>query len=78
MTRIDNARVIRAPRGTEMSAKSWLTEAPLRARMGAQARRTVEELFAERAMVERYEAALTELASTRSQREQIRRSAAAH
>jgi glycosyltransferase involved in cell wall biosynthesis len=55
-----------------------LTEAPLRARMGAQARRTVEELFAERAMVERYEAALTELASTRSQREQIRRSAAAH
>jgi hypothetical protein len=38
----------------------------------------VEELFAERAMVERYEAALTELASTRSQREQIRRSAAAH
>jgi glycosyltransferase involved in cell wall biosynthesis len=55
-----------------------LTEAPLRSRMGAQARRTVEELFAERAMVERYEAALTELASTRSQREQIRRSAAAH
>jgi hypothetical protein len=46
--------------------------------MGAQARRTVEELFTERAMVERYEAALTELASTRSQREQIRRSAAAH
>src|SRR5471032_3411233 len=30
MTRIDNARVIRAPRGTEISAKSWLTEAPLR------------------------------------------------
>ena len=30
MTRIDNARVIRAPRGTELSAKSWLTEAPLR------------------------------------------------
>src|SRR6202161_3434002 len=28
--RIDNARVIRAPRGTEISAKSWLTEAPLR------------------------------------------------
>jgi glycosyltransferase involved in cell wall biosynthesis len=55
-----------------------LTEAPLRSRMGAQARRTVEELFAERAMVERYEAALTELVSTRSQREQIRRSAAAH
>jgi len=30
MTRIDNARVIRAPHGPELSAKSWLTEAPLR------------------------------------------------
>jgi urocanate hydratase len=30
MRRIDNARVIRAPRGPELSAKSWLTEAPLR------------------------------------------------
>ena len=30
MTRIDNARSIRAPRGPEISAKSWLTEAPLR------------------------------------------------
>src|SRR6267154_5568568 len=30
MTRIDKARLIRAPRGTELSAKSWLTEAPLR------------------------------------------------
>jgi urocanate hydratase len=30
MTRIDNARTIRAPRGPEISAKSWLTEAPLR------------------------------------------------
>jgi urocanate hydratase len=29
-TRIDNARAIRSPRGPEMSAKSWLTEAPLR------------------------------------------------
>src|ERR1700759_5418158 len=29
-TRIDNARRIRAPRGPEISAKSWLTEAPLR------------------------------------------------
>jgi len=28
--RIDNARRIRAPRGTVLSAKSWLTEAPLR------------------------------------------------
>ena len=30
MTRIDNARIIRAARGTDISAKSWLTEAPLR------------------------------------------------
>src|SRR5947209_17718588 len=30
MTRIDNIRVIRAPRGSELSAKSWLTEAPMR------------------------------------------------
>src|SRR5258708_38916752 len=30
MTRIDNARVIRAARGSELSAQSWLTEAPMR------------------------------------------------
>ncbi len=30
MTRLDNSRIIRSPRGTDMSAKSWLTEAPLR------------------------------------------------
>ena len=30
MTRIDNERIIRAPRGAEISARSWLTEAPLR------------------------------------------------
>jgi urocanate hydratase len=30
MTRIDNSRTIRAARGTTLSAKSWLTEAPLR------------------------------------------------
>ena len=30
MTRIDNSRVIRSPRGTDISAKSWFTEAPLR------------------------------------------------
>ncbi|MBV8837061.1 MAG: urocanate hydratase, partial [Alphaproteobacteria bacterium] len=29
-TRLDNTRTIRAPRGTAISAKSWLTEAPLR------------------------------------------------
>ena len=30
MTRIDNQRVIRAARGAELTAKSWLTEAPMR------------------------------------------------
>jgi urocanate hydratase len=30
MTRIDNARVIHAARGSDLSAKSWLTEAPMR------------------------------------------------
>jgi urocanate hydratase len=29
-SRTDTSRVIRAPRGTELTAKSWLTEAPLR------------------------------------------------
>src|SRR3569833_1891847 len=31
--RLDNDRTIRAPRGSEISAKSWLTEAPLRTLM---------------------------------------------
>src|ERR1700761_6973503 len=30
MTRIDNTRRIRAPRGPEITAKSWLSEAPIR------------------------------------------------
>ncbi|MBT9292127.1 urocanate hydratase [Prosthecodimorpha staleyi] len=30
VSRIDNARVIRAPRGPVLNAKSWMTEAPLR------------------------------------------------
>jgi urocanate hydratase len=30
MTRIDNMRVIRAARGSELTARSWLTEAPMR------------------------------------------------
>ena len=29
-TRLRNTRDLRSPRGTELSAKSWLTEAPLR------------------------------------------------
>src|SRR5665811_1896865 len=30
LRRRDESRVIRSPRGTQLSAKSWLTEAPLR------------------------------------------------
>ena len=30
MTRLDNTRLIRAPRGTKLNARSWQTEAPLR------------------------------------------------
>ena len=30
MNRLDNSRIVRAARGTDRSAKSWLTEAPLR------------------------------------------------
>jgi urocanate hydratase len=30
MTRLDNSRRIRAPRGAELTARNWLTEAPLR------------------------------------------------
>ena len=30
MTRLDNARRVRAPRGPEITCRSWLTEAPLR------------------------------------------------
>jgi urocanate hydratase len=30
MTRLDNTRRIRAPRGSTLNTKSWLTEAPLR------------------------------------------------
>jgi urocanate hydratase len=30
MNRLDNSRIVRAARGTELTAKSWLTEAPLR------------------------------------------------
>jgi Urocanase N-terminal domain len=30
MSRLDNRRIIRAPRGVELSARNWLTEAPLR------------------------------------------------
>jgi glycosyltransferase involved in cell wall biosynthesis len=61
-----------------VDALATLADEPLRARMGAQARESVEARFSERAMVERYEQTLQELASHRSQHENVRRNAAAH
>jgi hypothetical protein len=46
--------------------------------MGAAARTTVEARFSERAMVDRYEGLLQQLVLTRNQRDNLRRSAAAH
>jgi len=61
-----------------VDALAILTDPPLRARMGAQARESVEARFSESVMVDRYEQTLQELASHRSQHETIRRNAAAH
>jgi glycosyltransferase involved in cell wall biosynthesis len=47
-------------------------------RMGARARETVESRFSERAMVERYEKTLLELASIRRKHENLRKPAGAH
>ena len=47
-------------------------------RMGMQARQDVEARFSERAMVERYEATFLELATTRSNHENLRKPAGAH
>ena len=55
-----------------------LADTEKRIALGRNARQTVESRFSERAMVERYEASLKELASTRSKRESLRRSATAH
>jgi glycosyltransferase involved in cell wall biosynthesis len=55
-----------------------LADPALRRRMGAQARAMVEERFSERAMVDRYESRLEELAMARSKREHLRRPAGAH
>jgi glycosyltransferase involved in cell wall biosynthesis len=59
-------------------ALAALADPELRRRMGAQARRTVEERFSERAMIERYEIRLQELAIARSKRGQLRKPAGAH
>ena len=61
-----------------VSSLAALAEPALRERMGAAARATVEARFSERAMVDRYEGLLQQLVLTRSQRDNVRRSAAAH
>jgi glycosyltransferase involved in cell wall biosynthesis len=55
-----------------------LADPAARARMGCSAREQVESRFAEAAMVERYEAALSELATTRSKHGNLRKPAGAH
>jgi glycosyltransferase involved in cell wall biosynthesis len=55
-----------------------LAERGTRERMGARARETVESRFTERAMVDRYERTLMELATTRSRHENLRKPAGAH
>jgi glycosyltransferase involved in cell wall biosynthesis len=55
-----------------------LSERGTRERMGLRARETVESRFTERAMVDRYERTLTELATTRSRHENLRKPAGAH
>ncbi|MCC6917805.1 MAG: urocanate hydratase [Alphaproteobacteria bacterium] len=43
MNRLDNSRIVRAARGTELTAKSWLTEAPLRMLMNNLDREVAEK-----------------------------------
>jgi L-malate glycosyltransferase len=57
---------------------SRLADPVARTRMGESARATVAARFSERRMVERYEQVLTELATTRSKRAQLRNRATAH
>lgn len=61
-----------------VSSLAALAEPAARERMGVAARTTVEARFSERAMVDRYEGLLQQLVLTRSQRDNLRRSAAAH
>ncbi len=55
-----------------------LADPELRRRMGEQARSTVEARFSERAMVDRYETTLQELAIARRKRGHLRKPAGAH
>jgi glycosyltransferase involved in cell wall biosynthesis len=61
-----------------VSGLEKLSEKALRDEMGRRARATVESRFSERAMLERYEALLAEIASPRRKHEQARRRAPAH
>jgi len=61
-----------------VAALAALADPAARERMGAAARSTVEARFSERAMVDRYEGLLQQLVLTRNQRDNLRRSAAAH
>ncbi|HXU41616.1 MAG TPA: glycosyltransferase, partial [Burkholderiales bacterium] len=64
--------------GTLVDRLAALADTEKRSALGRNARRTAETRFSERAMVERYESSLTELASIRSKRESLRRRATAH
>jgi glycosyltransferase involved in cell wall biosynthesis len=55
-----------------------LADRAARERMGLRAREVVETRFTERAMVDRYERALIELATTRSKHANVRKPAGAH
>lgn len=55
-----------------------LADPAARRRMGQRARADVEQRFSERVMVERYEQALMDLASERSKRANLRKTAGAH
>ena len=55
-----------------------LADPVVRARMSENARATVAQRFSERAMVEHYEALLTDISATRSKNEQLRKRATAH
>jgi glycosyltransferase involved in cell wall biosynthesis len=55
-----------------------LADAPMRSRMGARARETVEAQFSEQGMVDRYEKLLIELETTRTKHAHLRRTAGAH
>jgi glycosyltransferase involved in cell wall biosynthesis len=60
-----------------VEALAQLASPDLRSRLGQQARQTVEARFSEHTMVERYEALLAELASTRRTHEHLRKRAPA-